>query len=147
MLARATRAELAPATLILPLTYLISSLGPQYFFALPYPPLHIGAALLALLALAFAAAVAVSHIYLSYHTQKQVLVGCACGATFALVKFAFITYSRQAAWIDWALGTWLFKAFRVRDLVIQEDLVDSGWARWEDRRRRLDFRYQGKKTR
>jgi dolichyldiphosphatase len=106
-----------------------------------------GRFVLSLLALASAAAVAGSRIYLSYHTQKQVFVGCACGAAFALVWFAFTTYLRRAGWIDWALGTWLFRAFRVRDLVIQEDLVDSGWARWEDRRKRQDFRYQGKKTR
>lgn len=106
-----------------------------------------GRFVLSLLAIASAGAVAVSRIYLSYHTQKQVLVGCACGALFALVWFAFTTYLRRAGWIDWALSTWLARAFRVRDLVIQEDLVDSGWARWEDRRKRQEFRVQGKKSR
>lgn len=106
-----------------------------------------GRSLLSLLALASAAVVAVSRIYLSYHTQKQVLVGCACGAAFALVWFAFTTYLRRAGWIDWALGTWLARAFRFRDLVVQEDLVDSGWARWEERRKGQGFRYQGKKSR
>lgn len=37
--------------------------------------------------------------------------------------------------------------FRVRDLVVQEDLVDSGWARWVERRQRGNFRNQGKKSR
>ncbi|KAJ4987554.1 PAP2 superfamily protein [Stagonosporopsis vannaccii] len=105
-----------------------------------------GRLVLSLLALASAAAVAVSRIYLSYHTQKQVLVGCACGAAFALAWFAFTTYLRRAGWIDWALSTWLARAFRVRDLVIQEDLVDSGWARWEERRKRQGFRVQAKKS-
>jgi dolichyldiphosphatase len=36
---------------------------------------------------------------------------------------------------------------RIRDLVIQEDLVDSGWARWVERRQKQNFRYQGKKSR
>ena len=89
----------------------------------------------------------VSRIYLSYHTQKQVLVGCACGAVFAIVWFGWTTYLRRAGWIEWALSTWIARAFRVRDLVVQEDLVDSGWARWEERRKRQDFRLQGKKIR
>ncbi|KZM26683.1 catalytic [Ascochyta rabiei] len=106
-----------------------------------------GRFVLSLLAMASAAAVAVSRIYLSYHTQKQVFVGCACGALFAILWFVFTTYLRRAGWIEWALSTWLARAFRVRDLVIQEDLVDSGWARWEERRKRQDFRVQGKKSR
>lgn len=106
-----------------------------------------GRLVLSLLALTSAAAVAVSRIYLSYHTQKQVLVGCACGAVFALVWFGLTTYLRRAGWIEWALSTWIARAFRVRDLVVQEDLVDSGWARWEERRKRQDFRLQGKKSR
>jgi dolichyldiphosphatase len=77
---------------------------------------------------------------------RQVLVGCACGAVFALVWFGLTTYLRRAGWIEWALSTWVARAFRVRDLVVQEDLVDSGWARWEERRKRQDFRLQGKKS-
>jgi dolichyldiphosphatase len=44
------------------------------------------------------------------------------------------------------IRTCVARAFRVRDLVVQEDLVDSGWARWEERRKRQDFRLQGKKS-
>lgn len=106
-----------------------------------------GRIVLSLLALLGAAAVAVSRIYLSYHTPKQVIVGCAAGATFALAWFAFTTYLRRAGWIEWALDTWLLRVLRVRDLVIQEDLVDSGWARWEDRRKRQLFQTQAKKAR
>jgi len=104
-----------------------------------------GRFLLSVLALVCAGAVAVSRIYLSYHTPKQVMVGCAAGAAFALVWFAFTTYLRRAGWIEWALETRLLRMLRVRDLVIQEDLVDSGWARWEDRRKRQSFQVQGKK--
>ncbi|EUC33664.1 hypothetical protein COCCADRAFT_4789 [Bipolaris zeicola 26-R-13] len=106
-----------------------------------------GRIVLSLLALLGAAAVAISRIYLSYHTPKQVMVGCAAGAIFALVWFAFTTYLRRAGWIEWALDTWLLRVLRVRDLVIQEDLVDSGWARWEDRRKRQLFQTQAKKAR
>ena len=105
--------------------------------------------ILSVLALASAAAVASSRIYLNYHTPKQVLVGCAAGAIFAVVWFLFTTYLRRAGWIEWGLETYIARLFRVRDLVIQEDLVDSGWARWEERRRRkrTELRNQGKKKR
>jgi dolichyldiphosphatase len=91
--------------------------------------------------------VATSRIYLSYHTPKQVVVGVAAGAIFAFVWFGFTTYLRRAGWIEWALETWIARMFRVRDLVVQEDLVDSGWARWVERRQRGNFRNQGKKSR
>ncbi|KAF2274203.1 DOLPP1 protein [Westerdykella ornata] len=102
--------------------------------------------LLSLCALAGAGAVAWSRIYLNYHTPKQVLVGCAAGAVFAVVWFGFTTYLRRSGWVDWALETYLARLLRVRDLVVQEDLVDSGWARWEERRRRKNLVVQGKKS-
>jgi len=92
--------------------------------------------ILSVLGLGGAAAVATSRIYLSYHTPKQVLVGCAAGAVFAVIWFAFTTFLRRAGWVEWALDTYISRLFRVRDLVVQEDLVDSGWARWEERMRR-----------
>jgi dolichyldiphosphatase len=95
-------------------------------------------ALLSAVALCCAAAVAFSRIYLSYHTPKQVLVGCAAGAVFALVWFGFTAILRSEGWIWWALDTQLAKWFRLRDLVIEEDLVDSGWARWMDRKAKRD---------
>jgi len=104
-----------------------------------------GRLLLSLAALASAAAVAASRIYLSYHTPKQVLVGCVAGAIFALFWFGFTTILRRSGWVEWALETWIFRVLRVRDLVVQEDLVDSGWARWEDQRKRQNFRVQNKK--
>jgi dolichyldiphosphatase len=106
-----------------------------------------GRFLLSLVALACAGAVAASRIYLSYHTNKQVIVGVAAGAACAFVWFGFTTYLRRAGWIEWALETWIAKMLRIRDLVVQEDLVDSGWARWVERRQKQNFRYQGKKSR
>ncbi|KAF4304388.1 aquaporin rerated other eukaryote [Botryosphaeria dothidea] len=89
---------------------------------------------LSILAVAAAGAVAFSRIYLSYHTGKQVLVGCAAGAAFALVWFGFTTLLRRSGWLEWGLDTGLARALRMRDLVVEEDLVDAGWARWQDRR-------------
>jgi dolichyldiphosphatase len=106
-----------------------------------------GRFLLSLVALACAGAVATSRIYLSYHTPKQVMVGVAAGAAFAFAWFGFTTYLRRAGWIEWALETWMARLLRVRDLVIQEDLVDSGWARWVERKQKQNFRNQGKKSR
>ncbi|KAH7125607.1 DOLPP1 protein [Dendryphion nanum] len=102
---------------------------------------------LSVLALLSAGLVAVSRIYLNYHTPKQVLVGCAAGALFAFFWFGFTTFLRRSGWIEWGLETELSRLFRIRDLVVQEDLVDSGWARWEERRlRTAAFTVQGKKN-
>lgn len=104
---------------------------------------------LSVLALLSAAAVAASRIYLNYHTPKQVLVGCLAGAVCAVLWFGVTTYLRKAGWVEWVLETELARLFRVRDLVIQEDLVDSGWARWVERRRKRQpsFQIQAKKSR
>lgn len=104
---------------------------------------------LSILAVAAAGAVAFSRIYLSYHTGKQVLVGCAAGAAFALVWFGFTTLLRRSGWLEWGLDTGLARALRMRDLVVEEDLVDAGWARWQDRRvkRGSDGASAGKKRR
>ena len=91
---------------------------------------------LSILAVGGAAAVAESRIYLNYHTQKQVLVGCAAGAIFAIFWFGITSYLRSAGWIDWALENSIAKYFRMRDLVINEDLVDAGWERWQMRSRK-----------
>lgn len=101
--------------------------------------------LLSIAALASAAGVAYSRIYLNYHTPKQVLVGCAAGALFAVVWFGFTTVLRRAGWVEWLLETDLARLFRVRDLVVEEDLVDSGWARWVELRRRKFVTQPGNK--
>ncbi|ORY10535.1 DOLPP1 protein [Clohesyomyces aquaticus] len=93
-------------------------------------------AMLSLVSLLCAAAVASSRVYLSYHTPKQVLVGSAAGAVYAIFWFVFTSALRRTGWVDWALDTQIARLFRVRDLVMQEDLVDSGWVRYEERRLR-----------
>jgi dolichyldiphosphatase len=91
--------------------------------------------LLSLLACFCATAVAASRVYLNYHTPKQVLVGCAAGAVFAVAWFLFAMYLRRAGWIEWGLEATWARMFRLRDLVVGEDLVDAGWERWETRRK------------
>lgn len=92
-------------------------------------------ALLSLAALLCAAAVAASRIYLNYHTGKQVLVGCAAGAFSAAAWFASTTWLRRSGILDWGLDTKIAKILRMRDLVVEEDLAEAGWQRWEERRR------------
>lgn len=82
-----------------------------------------------------ASAVALSRIYLNYHTPKQVLVGCAAGAVTALLWFTLTSILRYYGWIEWALDTELAEMLRFRDLIMTEDLVDAGWGRWMDRKR------------
>lgn len=67
------------------------------------------------------------------------LVGCGAGASFAVVWFAFTSYIRHIGLIDHLLDTGTARYFRVRDLVVEEDLVHTGWVKWEEamRRRRI----------
>ncbi|KAL3471787.1 phosphatidic acid phosphatase type 2/haloperoxidase [Aspergillus californicus] len=81
-----------------------------------------------------ATAVAVSRIYLTYHTTRQVLAGCAVGAVFALVWFQFTGVLRSYGWIEWGLDHSVARFLRLRDLVVSEDLAEAGWQRWETKR-------------
>ena len=92
--------------------------------------------LLSILALLCATAVAGSRIYLNYHTPKQVLVGCAAGAVSAVAWFALTEGARRTGWVEWTLDTQLVRMFRMRDLVVGEDLADAGWEKWEGEKRR-----------
>ncbi|KAI0534614.1 phosphatidic acid phosphatase type 2/haloperoxidase [Xylaria digitata] len=77
--------------------------------------------------------VAWSRVYLNYHTEKQVLVGCTAGLTIAVTWFAVTSVLRQTGWVTWAVETPIAKWFRVRDLVVEEDLCQAGWEKWDDR--------------
>ncbi|KAK2764967.1 hypothetical protein FQN54_008666 [Arachnomyces sp. PD_36] len=81
-----------------------------------------------------AGAVAVSRVYLNYHTPKQVLAGSIVGTLVAGFWFLFTHLLRQTGWIEWGLDTQLARLIRVRDLVLEEDFVESGWQRFESKR-------------
>jgi len=85
-------------------------------------------------ALANAGLVAWSRIYLSYHTPKQVLVGCLAGAVTGVSWFLVTTAVRQIGLVAWALDQPLVRLFRMRDLVVEEDLCQAGWEKWEGKR-------------
>ncbi|KAH7318637.1 hypothetical protein B0I35DRAFT_374555 [Stachybotrys elegans] len=89
---------------------------------------------LVLCSAAIAAAVAWSRVYLNYHTPRQVWAGCAAGVLSAVAWFLFTAALRQTGWLNWALETPLFRAFRIRDLVVEEDMCQAGWEKWEERR-------------
>lgn len=91
-------------------------------------------AFLSLGALLSAAIVAWSRIYLNYHTPQQVFVGCGAGALSAIAWFMATEVARRIGIVDWILETSSARAMRMRDLVVQEDLVMPGWDRWERRR-------------
>ncbi|KAG8666125.1 hypothetical protein FPOAC2_11222 [Fusarium poae] len=84
--------------------------------------------------MAIAAATAWSRVYLNYHTPKQVVIGCAAGAVSATGWFIIVAIVRQTGWLGWALETPLARVFRVRDLVVEEDMCQAGWEKWEERR-------------
>ncbi|KAI1651691.1 PAP2-domain-containing protein [Daldinia loculata] len=83
--------------------------------------------------LGMAAAVSWSRVYLNYHTEKQVLVGTAAGVVSAVGWFIITTIIRRSGWLAWALDTPIAKFFRVRDLVVEEDLCQAGWEKWDDK--------------
>jgi dolichyldiphosphatase len=83
-----------------------------------------------------AAAVAQSRIYLHYHKPRQVYVGVGAGVACALVWFVVTGSARKHGLVDRLLDHQLARWARLRDLVVNEDLVDAGWERWEKRRRK-----------
>ncbi|KAM9879254.1 hypothetical protein BJF96_g1469 [Verticillium dahliae] len=95
-------------------------------------------AVAALVAVATAAAVAWSRVYLGYHTTKQVLVGLTAGAACAVAWFAATTHARDVGLLAWVLRWPVVRWFRVRDLLLEEDFCQAGWERWEEKRVRED---------
>lgn len=113
-----------------------------------YPPTtYLQRLLLSTLALTGAALVALSRIYLNYHTPRQVLVGVCAGAIFAVVWFVACSWARSSGWLEWGVDTRLVRLVRVRDLIVTEDLQDAGWGRWEARRGVVSEKRGGEKKR
>ena len=94
--------------------------------------------LLSLCSILFAATVCASRVYLSYHTVNQVLVGFVAGVACALAWFTLTAVARQYDWISWALDRREFSMLRIRDLIVEEDLAESGWERWRVVSKRRD---------
>lgn len=89
---------------------------------------------ISLLACFGAGAVAASRVYLNYHTPRQVFAGSIVGTLVAALWFSFTRHLRDNGWIEWGLDTQLARLVRVRDLVLDEDFVESGWQRYENKR-------------
>jgi len=99
------------------------------------------------LALANAGLVAWSRIYLNYHTPKQVMVGCVAGMISAISWFLITTTVRKIGILEWALEQYPARLLRMRDLVIEEDLCQAGWEKWEGKRNSREAAGQSKKRR
>src|SRR5699024_3048488 len=82
-----------------------------------------------------ATGVAISRIYLNYHTPRQVLAGCAAGAVCAFTWFFITDFLRTHGWVDWMLDSSVAQTLRVRDLVVSEDFAEGGWQRWKSKRK------------
>jgi dolichyldiphosphatase len=100
---------------------------------------------LSALALANAGLVSWSRIYLSYHTPKQVLVGVGAGIFSAISWFLLTAVIRQIGLLHWILDQYPTRLFRMRDLVVEEDLCQAGWEKWETKR--ISTHANGKKHR
>lgn len=81
-----------------------------------------------------AAGVAVSRIYLNYHTPRQVLAGCGAGIVCACGWFVLTSLLRRWGVVEWIIDMTVARLLRIRDLLVSEDLAEAGWQRWEDRR-------------
>lgn len=92
--------------------------------------------MLSIASMVCAAAVAQSRVYLHYHKPRQVYVGVGVGVACALAWFIVTGWARKHGLVDWLLDHPLARWTRLRDLVMNEDLVDAGWERWERRRRK-----------
>jgi len=101
---------------------------------------------LALLSIVCAGAVAQSRLYLNYHTQRQVYAGIAAGVACAVAWFAALSIARRLGLVEALLETPPARWLRLRDLVVNEDLVDAGWERWEMRKRKRQEEMHGKKN-
>lgn len=88
--------------------------------------------LLAAWSFVFAATVCASRVYLQYHTVNQVLVGSLVGVLTAIAWFGVTTVVRRNGWTQRALESRALTMLRVRDLVVEEDLAESGWERWKN---------------
>ncbi|KAI1814537.1 PAP2-domain-containing protein [Poronia punctata] len=86
--------------------------------------------------------VAWSRVYLNYHTEKQVLVGCTAGVVIAVAWFVVTSILRQTGWVSWAIDLPIARWLRVRDLVLEEDLCQAGWEKWDDRMSALKARHK-----
>jgi len=91
-------------------------------------------ALVSVAALVLAGLIGWSRVYLGYHTGKQVLAGCAAGTTCAIGWFGVTEIGRRTGLLAWALDMPVARWFRLRDLVVEEDLPQAGWEKWENQR-------------
>ncbi|KAL6855767.1 PAP2 domain-containing protein [Trichoderma novae-zelandiae] len=87
-----------------------------------------------------AAATAWSRIYLNYHTTKQVAAGVAAGVVFALVWFVATEILRRTGWLAWGLELPPAKMLRIRDLVVEEDMCQAGWEKWEEKKKKKEMK-------
>lgn len=60
-------------------------------------------------------------------------VGTLCGVAW----FIATSIARHYGLVDYLLDHGLIRWLRMRDLVVNEDLVDAGWERWETKRLRM----------
>jgi dolichyldiphosphatase len=75
-----------------------------------------------------------SRVYLGYHSPRQVVWGSTAGAVIAVAWYVVVGVVRDTALWGWALEHPLSRRMRVRDLIIEEDMCQAGWEKWEDRR-------------
>lgn len=74
--------------------------------------------------------------HLNYHSPRQVYVGFAVGSICGVAWFIVTSVARHYGLVDSLLDFRPIRWLRMRDLLVNEDLVDAGWERWEATRLR-----------
>ncbi|KAK4228210.1 PAP2 superfamily-domain-containing protein [Podospora fimiseda] len=87
-----------------------------------------------------------SRVYLGYHTVKQVVAGSAAGIVSGVAWFAVTYLMRETGFLVWLLEFPVARWLRIRDLVVEEDICQAGWEKWEERRVRQIKEQEGKKN-
>lgn len=62
------------------------------------------------------------------------MAGAGTGVVSALVWYVAVEVVRRTGWLGWALDVPLVRVMRVRDLLVEEDPIQAGWEKWEERR-------------
>ncbi|SZF04129.1 unnamed protein product [Blumeria hordei] len=89
---------------------------------------------ISLLVLLNASLVAWSRSYLSYHTTRQIFIGFIVGSLSAVFWFVITTSIRKSGLLEWALEQYPARLLRIRDNLVEEDLCQAGWEKWEYKR-------------
>lgn len=91
-------------------------------------------------------AIVQSRTYLIYYIVRQVYIGVLASIVYVVGQFVDIGLVRHFGVVDILLDTLLARQLQLRDLVINEDVVDASQEQQENRKKRIAESKVGKKN-